>query len=335
MSGRRLLRALVGLAVSAGLLVYLFWDVDFRAMATRLADTRWSFLALSIALNMVGLWARARRWYYLFPPGSHPTHLFNAMMIGYTGNNLLPLRAGEVLRTYVVARRGQRLWTTVATIVVERVLDGLAVGMILGYLIVAVTLPRELWWASVVFVALDLALIAVLAVMAAAPDFCRRVLLALLRLRVFGGRPGIARRLSGILDTFNEGLRGARTLPHLAPMLSWSVAGWLLWALSAWCGLHATHLDLPLTASWAVLGFVGLGVSLPSSPGFAGVMQAATVLALGIFDVPRQDALSFSLLLHAAQFFPVTIWGLVLLFVEEVSLAEGTRAPRPSSPPSS
>jgi hypothetical protein len=84
-----------------------------------------------------------------------------------------------------------------------------------------------------------------------------------------------------------------------------------------------------------VLAFLGLGVSLPSSPGFIGVIQAATVLALALFGVPRTEALSFSLLLHASQFFPVTIIGLVFLLIEHVSLSEAARAtgaPATSSP---
>ena len=75
-----------------------------------------------------------------------------------------------------------------------------------------------------------------------------------------------------------------------------------------------------------MLAFLGLGVSLPSSPGFVGVVQAATVLALTLFSVPRTEALSFSILLHGAQFFPVTLYGLILLLVEHVSLSEATRA---------
>ncbi len=328
--GRRLAKVLVGLAVSGGLLVYLFWDVDVRAIGARLAATRWGFLAASVALNLLGLSTRARRWYYLFPPRSRPSHLFSAVMIGYMGNNLLPLRAGEVLRAYVVARRGQRLWTTVATIVVERVLDGLAVGIILAFLLLAVALPRELWWAAAMFVAADLLLLGVLAVMALAPGPCRRLLLSLAR-----RRSALRQRLSDTLDTFNEGLRGVRTIDHVLPILAWSAANWVLWALSAWTGLRAARLELPMMAAWAVLAFVGLGVSLPSSPGFAGIVQAATVLALALFGVPRSEALSFSLLLHAAQFFPVTVWGLILGLVEHVSLAEATRAapgPIPSSP---
>ncbi len=90
----------------------------------------------------------------------------------------------------------------------------------------------------------------------------------------------------------------------------------------------------PLSASWTVLAFLGLGVSLPSSPGYVGVVQAATVLALALFSVPRTEALSFSLLIHASQFVPVTLYGLALLLVEHVSLSEAARARSASTPPS-
>src|SRR4030088_1479180 len=150
-SARRLAQILLGLAVSTGLLVYCFWDVDLGVIAARLRDTLWSFLALSIALAFGSLWARAWRWGYLFPPGARPTHLFRALVIGYMGNNLLPLRAGELVRIYVATRRGPPFGTTLSTVVVERVLDGLAVGLIVAGLLLVVPVPTELRWSIVLF----------------------------------------------------------------------------------------------------------------------------------------------------------------------------------------
>ena len=94
-------------------------------------------------------------------------------MIGYMGNNLLPLRAGEVLRVYVVTRRGQRFWTTVTTLVVERALDGLAVGIVLAFVFFLIPTPREVAWAAEVFVGLVFAMVVVLVAIAAAPLPCR------------------------------------------------------------------------------------------------------------------------------------------------------------------
>jgi hypothetical protein len=326
----RLAKIVFGVAVSVALLVYLFWSVDPREVLARLATTNWTFLAVSVILNIVSIWIRAWRWYYLFPPGSHPAHLFNAVMIGYMGNNLLPLRAGEVMRVYIASRHGPRFWTAVATLVVERVLDGLAVGLMLGGLFLTLPMPRELRWPALAFFAVVLAGIAALAVIAVAPGGCAALIRAL-----FHRWARLERRALDVLGTMSAGLRGVRARRHLVPIAVSSVAIWLVLAVAVWTGLHATHIDLPLTASWAVLAFMGLGVSLPSSPGYVGVIQAATVLALALFSVPRTEAFSFSLLFHAAQYVPVTLWGLVLLFVEQVSLSDARRAvaPTPASAP--
>jgi uncharacterized protein (TIRG00374 family) len=317
----RLAKIVLGVAVSAALLVYLFWSVDPRDVAARLGQTHWGFLAASVVLNLASVWIRGWRWYYLFPPGSRPSHLFSALMIGYMGNNVLPLRAGEIVRVYVASRHGPRFWTTVATLVVERVLDGLAVGLMLAVLFLTVPMPRELRWPALMFLAVDAAGMVVLAVIAVAPARCADLT------RALAGRwPGLERRALDALGTMSEGLRGVRARRHLVPIVASSVGIWLVLALAVWAALRAAHLELPLAASFAVIAFMGLGVSLPSSPGFVGVIQVATVLALALFSVPRTEALSFSLMFHAAQYFPVTLYGLVLLMLEQVSLSEARRA---------
>jgi uncharacterized protein (TIRG00374 family) len=319
----RVLQIVGGIVVSIALLIYLFWDVDLRDIAAHLANTYWSYLAASILLNLLSLWLRAWRWYYLFPPGAQPSHLFSALMIGYMGNNLLPLRAGELVRVYVAARRGQRFWTTLATVVVERALDGLALGLIVAGLFLVITFPPSLRWPATVFLVLDLIAMILLAVLAYAPAACAAMTNAL-----FHRWPRLEERAMNALGTMSEGFRGVRAGHHLLPIALSTVGIWLLFAVSIWTALHATHLDLPFAASWTVLAFLGLGVSLPSSPGFVGVVQAAGVLALALFAIPRTQALSFSILLHASQFFPVTFVGLAFLLVEHVSLAEAAHASR-------
>src|SRR5262249_9878374 len=316
----RLAKIALGIAVSAALLVYLFWNVDLRDVVSHLGSTNWWFLAVSIGLNLGSLWMRAWRWYYLFPPGSHPSHLFNALMIGYLGNNVLPLRAGEVVRAYVASRRGQRFWTVLATIVVERALDGLAVGLIIAVLVLTIPIPAALRWPAAIFLFFDFGAMIMLAVLAVAPGWFS----SLIRI-IFRRWSWAERRAMDALGIMIEGLRGVRAGHHFVPIALSTVLIWMLFALSVWTGLRAAHLDVPLSASWTVLAFLGLGVSLPSSPGYLGVVQAATVLALDLYSVPRTEALSFSLLIHASQFVPVTLYGLVLLLVEHVSLSEAAR----------
>src|SRR5262245_61872161 len=111
---------------------------------------------------------------------------------------------------------------------------------------------------------------------AAAPDAT-----ILLVARLFGRWPGLHRRLLNIFQTFVRGLDGIRAPSHVAPLVAWTVAVWLVPALAAWTMFRALDLHLPFIAGWAVLSFVGLGISIPSAPGYVGVFHAAAVLAVG------------------------------------------------------
>ncbi len=320
MTRRHLGKILVGGGVSLGLLAYLLWSVDLSQVGAHLARTSWGYLAISVGFAIFAVWVRAWRWRYLFPPGTHPSHLFSAVMIGYMANNVLPLRAGEIVRGYVVAKRGrQRFWTAIATLVVERVLDALAVVIILAVLVLVIAVPRELKWGAVAFLSLDVAAMGALGAAALAPARCRRAVT-----RLFGSWPNVEARLLRIFETFLVGLEGIRTGSHILPILIGSVALWVVYVLVTWTAMAAAHLPLSLTAAWTVIAFVGLGVSLPSAPGFVGVFQAATVVALALFGVPREEALSFSFLFHASQYVPITLIGWILLLVEQISLSQAT-----------
>jgi len=300
------------------------------ALGRHLREAHWGWVVIATAISPLQIWVRARRWWYLFPPGSNPPPLTPAMMIGYMANNVLPLRAGEVVRIYVVAKRWSAagaperihpFWTTLATLVVERVLDSLAVVLILAILVLVVSVPRFLEMAALVVLAVDLVGIAVLVALSAAPDACVRLVA-----RLVGRWPGLHRRLLNIFQTFIHGLDGIRTPSHAAPLLAWTVVVWLVPALAAWTMFMALDFHLPFIAAWTVLAFVGLGISIPSAPGYVGVFHAAAALAVGLFGVSHSAAVGYALLYHASQILPVTVVGWLYFLREQMSLTEAARA---------
>jgi len=314
----RHLRIIIGVAISVGLLVWLFRAVDLDQLGRQLARTNWWWLSAAAALGIIGLFVRAWRWRYLFPPRSEPRGLVPAMMIGYMVNNVLPLRAGEVVRVYVVSRRwGGRFWTAAATLIVERVLDSLCIVLILGVLIFFVEVPRQVEIAAIVMLAIDVLGVSVLAGIALAPDRCRRVIE-----RLAARWPALRARALRIFETFLHGLEGVRAPRHLVPLIGVTVIVWLCPALAAWTALRAAGLALPTLAGWVVLAFVGLGVSIPSAPGYFGVFHFAAVMAVGIFGVPETTALGYAIAFHASQFIPVTIVGWIYLLREHMTLGE-------------
>jgi hypothetical protein len=334
----RRLRVVAGVGVSLALFAYLLRSVDLPELGRQLALTQWWWVVPAAAVGPLGLWARAIRWRYLFPRNSEPPGLVAANMIGYMVNNILPLRAGELVRVYVAARRlsgrrhdsfGSSLWLTGATVVVERVLDSLTLVLFLAILVFIIPVPRAFEYAAALILAIDAIAAAALVSLAVAPGRSRRVLG-----RLCQRWPALQARMTAVLDTVLRGLEGVRTPAHVVPLLAWTVVVWLLPALGAWALLRAVHLDLPLLAGWTVLTFVGFGISVPAAPGYIGVWHAAAVLALSMFGVSQAAALGYAILYHASQFVPITLVGWFFLVREHMTLGEVTRAGTAATPTS-
>jgi glycosyltransferase 2 family protein len=315
-------KALIGVAISVGLLGYLVWSVDVRELMATLARTRWQWVVVASLFAPVGVWARARRWWYLFPPRSEPPALVPATMIGYMVNNVLPLRAGEVVRVWVVARRwGHGFWTTLATLIVERVLDSVFIVLIMVVLVMRIAVPRPVEVGAGLLLAVDLLAISVLGMLAVAPDRTRGMIERLTR-----PWPSLQRRIVGTLETFARGLEGVCTRAHLMPLLAWTAAIWILPTFVTWTMFRALDLEVPWIAAFVVLAFAGIGVAIPSAPGYVGVFHAAATLALTIFGVPASTAFGYALLLHATQILPITLVGWIYLLREHVNLSDATRS---------
>jgi uncharacterized protein (TIRG00374 family) len=251
-------------------------------------------------------------------------------MIGYMANNVLPLRAGELVRVYVAARRLSRargesvaggMWLAGATLIVERILDSLTLVLILAVLVLVIPVPRAFEYAAAVVLAVDLLAAVVLASLMVTPHRTRAVVARLLR-RWPALQAPAGRGLAMIL----RGLEGIRAPAHLLPLAAWTVLSWTLGALGAWVLFRALHLELPVLAGWTVMAFVGFGISIPSAPGYVGVWHAASVLALSIFGVSQAPALGYALLYHASQFVPITLVGWLFLLREHVTLGEAAGA---------
>jgi uncharacterized protein (TIRG00374 family) len=305
--------------------------VDRRELGRQLAATNWAWVAVTVALGLAGLYVRAIRWRWVFPPGPRPAGIVAATMIGYMANNVLPLRAGEIVRVYVLARRLrvaaglsllQAVGLVTGTLVVERVLDSLTIVLILGVLVLLIPVPAAVQWGAAVLLAIDMVGIAALVTVARAPGLGRRLLARLTR-----RWPTLQLHAMAIFDTGLQALEGIRAPAHAVRITVLTVVVWVMGAAAAWAMVRAVHLDLPFVSGWVIMAFVGLGISVPSAPGYVGVWHWAAALALGIFGAPSSIAVAYALLYHAASLVPVTLVGWLYLIHEHVSLGEARRAP--------
>jgi glycosyltransferase 2 family protein len=297
--------------------------VDFGDVGRAFADARYGFLIPSIAANLAGLWIRSFRWGVLLRPIKRVRmrDLWRSTVVGFMGNNLLPARIGEFIRALVLSRKtGIRASASFATIVLERVFDGVTVLLFLVVTIGLLNLPVPDWLrraglASFGGIALLLAALVALKLKTAAA------------LKVFGVllRPlprALRGRVLGQLESFAGGLQMLHDWKSVAAVAGLSLCLWVFPALSVHYAIRAADIHLPLAASFFTLVVLCIGVAVPSAPGFVGTIQFVSVVALELFGVPKAQALSYSILFHLSQYIPITGLGLIYFFSEGLSFSK-------------
>ncbi len=343
----RHIRLILGLAVGAFFVWLLVRRLDFEALWRSLQGMRYLLLIPSLALAMLGFVARAYRWGYLFVASERIPfrRLYTATMIGFMGNALLPARAGEFIRAYVLSRTQGDLPMSkaFATIVGERILDGMALTLLLCLVLLVlpsgepVVIPEGTFFEQSVTITeswfLGIAAGAVGVFAGAA------VIVALIYLKGdavagivgrmvsrFSQRAG--ERTTRLITAFASGFDVVRDKRRLAAAGVLSV---LVWAPAA-LAINPLLLALPEKIQWpwytsiVVLTVVCVGIMIPASPGFVGTFHAFCVVGLMLCArVSFDNAVAFSVIYHGASMVVLVAIGVICLWVENLSFAEVAR----------
>jgi uncharacterized protein (TIRG00374 family) len=323
-----------GLAANLGIsLVFLdlvFYKLDIGTMLMALKQANYYLFIPALAILAISLVVRTWRWHWLLyqTKTARFYSLFSSLMIGTAANMVLPARAGEFIRAYFLGRREKISKTTAfATIVVERIFDGLTILLFL-LLVVVLTGAKseEIRYMGYLGAAFYLGVLVGLFLLYFRRDFLVRLIQALLP------QP-LAAKIVGILDAFLEGMQVMRNGRQLFMVVLLSLATWLGFALSFWPVLLAFDFGAPLPyyAVFLVIAFDALGLTIPGAPAGIGIFQYVTVLALRIaFTLSGAElaanfdevAAVFSLALHFSQVAPEVLVGLYCFLRENVSLRE-------------
>lgn len=313
---------LVGALVSALFLYLAFRKADLGEIRTAFAQARYGALVPVVALMLASLVLRAARWRYLLNPVKRIgfRSLFHATAIGLMANDLLPARIGEIVRAHVIGER-ERISRSAsfATIVLERLLDGFTLLLFLAVILAAgVRMPGWLGKASIAAIVLYVVALACLVLFLA-----RTPLVIGWGERLVRPLPRRPREvLLRTLHSFANGLAVLGSSRNLAAAALWSPFVWLPNAAMIHLLLVSFGIHLSVAVSFLLLVALCIGVMIPSAPGFIGTIQFVCVAVLGLFGVPRGQALSFSIVYHACIYVPVVAAGFACLAIEGMSFGE-------------
>jgi len=252
---------------------------------------------------------RTIRWRLILRDVEGPPHrfawmpLWHATAIGFMANNLLPARAGEVARAYVATRQlPVRFTTSLASIGVERVFDGLMMLALMAFAIGAPSFPRHalVGGRSLSTVATSAAalfgavlVLALIVVHRPAPWLA---LLGRITSRLLPANA--AARVTHWAEGIVAGLEVLKSPVRFAGVVVWSLALWLTNAAAFAVCFRAFGMNVPAAAALLLQGIIGFGVAVPSTPGYIGVFETATLLTLGVYGVDASLAASYALTYH-------------------------------------
>ncbi len=322
---RRRFQLAAGILVSTVAVWFSMRDVDPAAVGHALRRANYLGFLVAVAATLFGFWLRALRWRSLIaaPKRLGLDSLFSATMIGFMANNVLPLRLGEFVRPWALARReGLSKSTLFATVVVERAVDMITLLAILGIALLmhpisaATDAGRMVRAGAVVLVATCVALTLFVFAVERRPHSAHTAVAW-----IVAPLPASARaRVAGMLGHFVEGLGLFRDLRRLAWvfLLSFLMFGVVVVGLQA--SMWALGIRLPWYAGLIMLVVTAIGIMVPAAPGYIGTMNVACIAGLALLKVGKDYAVPFSWFYWASQWAPVTLVGLLYLQREGLSL---------------
>jgi glycosyltransferase 2 family protein len=300
------------------LLAVFLRNADLARVWTEMQTARLDLLALSLLLTASTYFVRAERWQYLLAPLG-PTRFwvaFRTTVIGFAASFVLPARAGEVLRPYLLARQEQLPATAAfATIVVERILDLVAVLLLLAvfFLWFAAGTANAAPWlyqavalGGLVMIPVAIGVLAAMFVMAGHPERFEALVFRLVRILP----PRIGAVVARFARTLAEGFAVVRHPARLFWALAWSVVLWLAIASQIWVIARAFGIVMPFGGSFLITAMLVVGVSIPTPGGVGGTHEAFRLGVTSFYGADNDAAIGAAILQHAVNFAPVTLLGL-------------------------
>ena len=333
-----------------------FRNVDFQKLGDVFKQINYWWTIPFVIITMVSMYFRAIRWRWILKARYDFTswRLFPSLIIGFALNSLLPLRAGEFARPYVLAKKEKIPYSTIlATVVVERIIDGIT--LLFSFMIVllfvtidpTIEIPSPVGDYIITGELLDKLsqkfafMIFVLLIGSITLIFERTRKLyeeIIKRLPLLG--TNLKEKLIGLLEKFSHGfhsLKNAKyvTIIFIHSLIVWCLVGFSLQVMS-W---GFPELELNFLHGMAVMIIICVAILIPAAPGYWGLYECGgkfALMALGLVtldDKGGATALGFSLVIHALQILPIVLVGIFFLWRENISLGQVERLAKANESP--
>jgi uncharacterized membrane protein YbhN (UPF0104 family) len=310
---------------SFGCLVWTLRGANLGELKDDLATMNWWWLGLAVVADISVYCWQAVRWREVLRPVEQVSfrNAVSAIYVGLFANEVLPFRAGEILRCYMVSRWTQLPFSVViSSALIERIFDGIWLCLCLILAVRLVGHHHHMRGLVASGYALGMVVLGGAALLALAV-FLRQKTRALL------SGDGWQRHVRVLIDDLN--LIGHSR--HLYFAFLQSLPYLLLQVIPIYAAMQAYEFDgspafVPsISVAFALMVILRLGSVVPQAPGNLGLFQFLTMEALQrMFHVVPAEAARFSLVLWGTVTIPLLLAGAIALMSSGSKLFELKRA---------
>ena len=316
---------LFGILLGVVLIYFSLRGINFNDTLTSLKKIHLGWAALSLFFIVFMQALRSYRWGVILEPMEKISQgtLFAVTSVGFLAIAAIPARIGELARPYLIAQKSAvKMSSALGTIVVERVLDSLAVLTItIAVLMAQNDLPRWMVTSGILFFLGTLMMISFVIGLV-----WRRETAVSIIDRILRRLPGaLAQKVNPLIHHFIDGFLVITDVKRLLYLLVLSAVVWLVDVAAIYTLLIAFGFDLPALAAFVVMVILIAGIAIPTAPGFIGNWHYACILGLSLFGIAKPEALSFALVYHFLSMMVVVVLGAVFLPFNKFSLSEMTK----------
>lgn len=304
-------RQALGFLIAAACLVWVFHDVQGHKLLAQARSIRWQWVIVAVALDVLSYVCQGVRWRFLLKPagGISLVRATQAIYAGLFTNEIAPLRAGELVRAYLVSRwRAIAFMDVLPSIAIERFFDGVWLAVGIGLTAIFVRLPENLIRAAHV---LGVGMLLAAALLVA---------LVIRNKRASAGPSPPPERLwkplrffATLLGRLAQGIGAIGTSRYFYYSLFSSPLIFVCQILAFWCVMEACGLGLPLWTGAAVFMILYFGTAIPNAPSNIGTYQFFTVLGLSLFGVEKTTAAGFSVAVFVILTAPLWVLGIAAI----------------------
>jgi len=319
----RWIRLSFGTAITISCLWLALRKVPVGGMRESLEHVRWSWIVTALMLLAVGYTARIYRW-WLMLRASNPAVSLRAcawpLIVGFAVNNVVPFRAGDVVRAVGFKERlGASAPQVLGSLVVERILDLtiLLIALVVG--IVGLTggtssVPVSYQRTAAIMAGFGIMGWALLLVVG---DQLESVILRALQHRSIASRAWVSSAEHHVKTLFLA-LKLVRAPERALGLLAISTVVWVCEGGVFWAVANSLEYRGSPLGPWFALATGSLSTLIPSSPGYVGTFEFFTISGFTAYGASNSIAAAAALIVHGVLWLPLTMTGLGYLLVRPV-----------------